>query len=53
MDWIVENWAEILALLGALGAVATIVCRMTPSPKDDELVAKILSWLHMLPGGKK
>jgi len=52
MDWIAENYQEILALIGALLAVATIVCRLTPTPKDDALVAKILSWLNMLPKEK-
>jgi len=52
MDWIAENWQEIIALLGALGAVATIVCKLTPSPEDDKIVAKILSWLNMLPKEK-
>lgn len=52
MNWIIENWAEILALLGALGTVATIVAKFTPSPDDDKLIARILEWLNMVPKKK-
>lgn len=52
MNWILDNWAEILALLGALGTVATIICKFTPSPEDDKIVAKILAWLNLVPKKK-
>ena len=31
--------------LGALAVVATVVVRLTPSPKDDEKVSKVLGYL--------
>jgi len=52
MDWIIDNWTEILVVLGALGTVATIVCKLTPSPEDDKIVAKILEWLKLAPKAK-
>ncbi len=52
LNWIIGNWGEILALLAALGTVATIICKLTPSPKDDAIVARILEWLKLVPKKK-
>ena len=41
MEWIKENWLEILAVTGNLYAIAQVVARLTPTKKDDE----IISWL--------
>jgi len=37
-----------LSLLGSLVLLATIIVRLTPSPKDDELVGKVESWFEKL-----
>ena len=52
MEWILENWTEILATLGAVLAAAAAIAKLTPSPKDDKFVAKILEYLNMVPKKK-
>jgi hypothetical protein len=39
---------NILSALGALCLFATIVAKMTPSPKDDEVVGKVYGYLLKL-----
>ncbi len=55
--WIVSNWSVIVGALGALLLAASAVTRLTPSPKDDAFVAKLLGWFsvleHMDVGGAK
>jgi len=49
MEWLIENWDDILLALGALHAFATVVTKLTPSPKDDEWLAKVWGFLSFLP----
>lgn len=41
MDWIKANWEHILAAVGALYLAALAIVKLTPTPKDDEALAKI------------
>ena len=49
MEWLVENWDEISLGLAALLTVATIITKWTPTPKDDEWLAKVVGFLSFLP----
>ena len=40
-----DHATELLALYGAVVAVATIVVKLTPSQKDDALLAKVIAFL--------
>lgn len=40
MSWIVENYAPVLELLGALSIAAALFAKLTPNKKDDSYVAK-------------
>jgi hypothetical protein len=47
-----NNYEAVLSIvLGTLGVLAT-VCKLTPSPKDDGVVAKVLDFLNMIPKKK-
>lgn len=49
MEWLVEHWDDLVAGLVAVHALASIVTKLTPSPKDDEWLAKVwgfLSFVH-------
>ena len=46
--WVVSHWPEITGALGALLTLAAAVTAMTPTPKDDEVVRKIVAWLSFL-----
>ena len=45
MTWIAEHWADLLAIYGGIVAVATVIMRLTPSTKDNEILDKIIKFL--------
>lgn len=45
IKWVVAHWEEIIALYGAIVAVATTIVKWTPSQKDDTVLAKIIAFL--------
>ncbi len=49
MDWITTNWATILQIVTGIVTVASIIVKLTPSTKDDAIVAKIMQFLALTP----
>ena len=45
MEWVQAHWDELLAVIGALYVVARLIVALTPTPKDNEAVDKIGSFL--------
>ena len=43
--WILANWDNVLAIYGGVVAVCTTIVKMTPSVKDDAILAKVLKVL--------
>lgn len=48
MDFIITNKTEIIAVLGSVVTVASIIVKMTPNPKDDAILAKVMKVLNVL-----
>lgn len=48
MNYLLNNYLEILAALGALTYAATLITALTPSKKDDEVVGKVRAVLEFL-----
>ena len=48
MEWIINHWKEILAIIGGVVTVASIIVKLTPTPKDDAVLAKIIKILAAL-----
>jgi len=48
MEWIHANGKDILALIGAVVSVASLVVKLTPTPKDDRFLAKLIQVLSAL-----
>lgn len=46
--WVVENWDVIVGVGASVLGAATLITRLTPSPKDDAFVAKLVSWFSVL-----
>lgn len=46
MNFITENWEAFLAVLAALHGLAVAIVNLTPTPKDDETLAKIYSKIY-------
>lgn len=49
ITWITENWQAVSGIIVATLGVLALICKLTPSPKDDAVVAKILGFLNMIP----
>ena len=50
MNWLMENWVNILACFGGIVAAASAFVKLTPTQKDDNFVAllvKIFNWLSV------
>lgn len=48
MEWITQNWKDILAIIGGVVTVASIIVKLTPTPKDDTVLAKVIKVLAAL-----
>ena len=42
-DFVTAHWADTLAIYGAVVALATVIVKLTPTAKDDEILAKIVA----------
>lgn len=45
MSWITSHWQDIVALAGAVVIGARVIVKLTPTPIDDGVLAKIISVL--------
>lgn len=56
MNWIMEHWKDILSIIGGIVTVCSIIVKLTPTQKDDNVLAKIIKILAALslynPDGK-
>ena len=48
MEWILVNWDLMLEALFGIMSVASIIVKLTPSPKDDEILKRVLHWVSFL-----
>jgi Na+-transporting NADH:ubiquinone oxidoreductase subunit NqrC len=48
MNWIIEHWKDVLAIIGAAVSLATLIVAITPSQKDDAILAKIIKILSAI-----
>ena len=48
MEWLTENWEEMGMIVSGVLSVASVVTKLTPSPKDDEILKQIIAWLSFL-----
>jgi hypothetical protein len=48
MEWITSHWQEILAWIGGIVTAASIIVKLTPTPKDDAFLAKVIKVLAAL-----
>lgn len=48
MNWILSNYGVILEVVSAVIGTATLITGLTPSPADDAILAKIVSFLSFV-----
>lgn len=56
INYIIDNADSILGAATAVVAAASAICAMTPTPKDDSIVAKVykvIEWLALNVGKAK
>ena len=45
ITWLKMNWDSVLAIIGGVVSVATIIVKLTPTQKDDNALATIIKIL--------
>ena len=48
MQWIQANGKDILAVIGAVVTASSLIVKLTPTPKDDQVLGKIIKILSAL-----
>lgn len=48
MSWLLNNYVEVFAAMGALVSAATMITALTPNKRDDEVVSKIRKVLSFI-----
>lgn len=44
IQWVEENWVQVLAIVGGLHAIAKVIVAWTPTPKDDAVLGKVVDF---------
>lgn len=48
VNWIVEHLQDVLSIIAGVIGIATIIVKLTPTQKDDAVLAKIIKVLSAL-----
>ena len=48
MSWILANWQGIVTAIGGIVIAARVIVKLTPTPKDDTILAAIVGVLKQL-----
>lgn len=41
MEWLSSNWVNVVAIVGGVYTIASVVVRMTPTKSDDIMLARV------------
>ena len=50
IQYLLNNWAEVAGIAGALHLLALAIVNLTPTPKDDEIYGKFYKVIEMIAG---
>lgn len=53
LNWVIANWESLVLIITSLVTVASIIVKLTPTPKDDEFLGKILKIISLIALNKK
>lgn len=48
LQWTVDHLDELVVIAGLILAAASAITKLTPTPKDDAVVAKLIGYLSFL-----
>lgn len=51
--WIQANAKDLLLILTSTVTIASVIVKLTPTQKDDAILAKIMPWLEKIALNKK
>lgn len=49
LEFIKTNWVDILTIVTYIVTAASVITKLTPNTWDDNIVAKIMSFLALVP----
>lgn len=47
IGWLKANWESVLAIIGGVVSVATVIVKLTPTQKDDNALATLIRLLSV------
>ena len=50
LQYLLNNWAEVAGIVGALHILALAIVNVTPTPKDNEIYGKVYKVIEMIAG---
>lgn len=50
INYLTENWTEVVGMLAALHMLALAIVNVTPTPKDDEFYGKVYKIIEIIAG---
>lgn len=53
IQWVIANSKDLLLIVTTIVTLASIIVKLTPTPKDDALLAKIMPFLEKIALNKK
>ena len=48
ITWVTNHWKDVLAVISAVIGLATLIVKLTPTQKDDAVLAKVIKVLAAL-----
>jgi len=48
MEWILENWENIIGIATSVVGAFAIIATMTPNPNDDKMVSNLYKLINFL-----
>lgn len=48
MEWITQNWPQLLEIITAIVTIASLVANLTPTETDNKIVAYIVRAVNLL-----
>lgn len=53
IEYVINNWNQVIELILAIIGVASIIAKITPTPEDDKIIDKILGVINVIALTKK
>lgn len=51
--WVQANLKDLILILTSIVTIASVIVKLTPSQKDDAILAKIMPWIEKIALNKK